>query len=356
MRIGESFSRSVFNLSLPAWRRLRSRYAAAAIPRLLELRFNAAGGMLSALQCLQNRLFRDALHEVSIHRAIFILGHWRSGTTLLHEMLALDDNFISPSTFQCFNPQRFLLTGGFGQAEAARPTGDVVVTSSSPQEEEFALLCLGAVSPYEAFLFPDALKDLERLCDPDNFTADDARAWEALWMGFLRAVLHAGGADKRLLLKSPSHSMRVPTLVRLFPDAVFINLSRDPKAVFASTVNMWETMWDRYALGRPLKSVELEQCVARIQDAVAAKLRSAGNQIPADRLVTISYEELAADPAGTVAGLYRRLDLGDPARLALRQTDYLAGANARRSQLAPSGKGSGDANSIRFNRESRWRA
>ncbi len=41
---------------------------------------------------------------------IFIIGHWRSGTTLLHEILMLDDRFCCPSTYQCFAPGHFLLT------------------------------------------------------------------------------------------------------------------------------------------------------------------------------------------------------------------------------------------------------
>ncbi len=355
MRIGEYFSRPVFNLSLPAWRQLRAQYADAQIPRLLDARFKAAGRMLWVLQRLQGRLFRDSLNEVKICRPVFILGHWRSGTTLLHEILALDDRFVMPNTFQCFNPHRFLLTSSPGQAEVARPTRDLVVTPSSPQEDEFALLCLGARSPYEAFLFPESLKKLEDLCDPDCFADDDAQAWGDLWTDFLRGVLHANGKEKRLLLKSPSHSMRVPTIARLFPDAVFISLTRDAEAVFISTVKMWKTMWERYAIGLSLSRTELEQCVARIHQSVAAKLRAAGDLVPTDRFVTISYEDLIADPPAAIAELYRKLELDEPAGLPARHAHYLAAANAWRSDLAPSAMDRGDRESDFFNRENRWR-
>src|SRR5262249_33511021 len=102
---------------------MRARYPNASIPRALDFRFAAAGRMLSGLQRLQDLRFRDALDEVEIRRPIFILGHWRSGTTLLHELLALDDRLLSPTTFQCFNPQRFLLTRPSRDAHARRPTG-----------------------------------------------------------------------------------------------------------------------------------------------------------------------------------------------------------------------------------------
>ncbi len=41
---------------------------------------------------------------------VFVLGHWRSGTTLMHELLVLDDQFASPSTYACFAPWHFLVT------------------------------------------------------------------------------------------------------------------------------------------------------------------------------------------------------------------------------------------------------
>src|SRR6188768_1544944 len=39
---------------------------------------------------------------------VFIIGHWRSGTTLLHEYLCLDDQFGYPTTYQCFAPRHFI--------------------------------------------------------------------------------------------------------------------------------------------------------------------------------------------------------------------------------------------------------
>jgi hypothetical protein len=308
---------------------MRRNYNDAPIPRLVDLRFHAAGLMLSGLQRLQNSLFGDALNAIEIRRPIFILGHWRSGTTLLHELMALDSQLLSPTTFQCFNPQRFLLSSSPPHAEAERPTGDVVVTVSSPQEEEFALLCAGAVSPYEAFLFPGALRDLDKLCDPDGFDPADAKAWEDAVMGFLRAVLHAGGKDKRLLLKSPSNSFRVPRLRRLFPDAVFINLTREPEAVCASTVRLWETMWNRYAIGHPLNRAAIEEQVSSIQESLQTKLQKSARDVPANRFAMITYEELVADPAGTIARLYQTLELGDCSRLSPRYAEYLANANAK---------------------------
>src|SRR5258706_15240132 len=77
---------------------------------------------------------------------IFIIGHWRSGTTLLHEMLCLDKRHAWPSTYACMNPSHFLITeraaqsSGAGQASVKRPMDNMTISLASPQEDEFALV------------------------------------------------------------------------------------------------------------------------------------------------------------------------------------------------------------------------
>jgi len=92
-------------------------------------------------------------------------GSWRSGTTLLHELLAMDDQFGAPTTYACFNPHQFLLTRHRLPAATpiVRPAGDMTILPSSPQEEEFALFCMSATSPYEAFMFPSGTSRSPRL-------------------------------------------------------------------------------------------------------------------------------------------------------------------------------------------------
>ncbi|MEO8269188.1 MAG: sulfotransferase, partial [Aureliella sp.] len=64
--------------------------------------FTPANDVLAGLQSLfHGRRIRETQITAP---PIFILGHWRSGTTLLHEMLVGDPQFACPNTFQCFAP------------------------------------------------------------------------------------------------------------------------------------------------------------------------------------------------------------------------------------------------------------
>ncbi|EWM20489.1 hypothetical protein Naga_100382g4 [Nannochloropsis gaditana] len=59
----------------------------------------------------------EQIEEVPIlHPPIFIIGHYRSGTSLLHELLNNDERLVAPTAFQCYVPRIFLGREVHGQA------------------------------------------------------------------------------------------------------------------------------------------------------------------------------------------------------------------------------------------------
>jgi omega-hydroxy-beta-dihydromenaquinone-9 sulfotransferase len=320
-----AWSRPAFNLCLSAWRDIRRRHREPLGPAL-ELRFYVAGSALSALARLQKRLYGRVLGQLELRPPLFLVGHWRSGTTLLHELLALDERFAAPSTYACFNPHHFLLARHHTAPARTivRPTGDIVVSALSPQEEEFALLCMGARSPYEAFMFPVAFTQFEALCDPDRFEQAQGARWNDAIMWILKAIAYVSGADRRLLVKSPANSFRIARLATLFPGAMFIRLVREPCAVFTSTLDLWQRMWQRYALASPLRQEILIERILETRLALERKLQSALSTLPADRIATIRYEHLIANPRGAIESLYERFALGDPSALLPKVAAYMA--------------------------------
>jgi omega-hydroxy-beta-dihydromenaquinone-9 sulfotransferase len=282
------------------------------------------GALVSATERFQELQYGKKIGAPSLEAPVFILGHWRSGTTLLHEMLALDKDLATPTTYQCLNPHSFLLslnTSVHRGAPIVRPAGDRLVSSASPQEEEFALLCRGATSPYETVIFPSALARIGPLSDPREYSESDQKIWEEILLSFLKAItLRAAG--KRLLLKSPSNSFRVATLCRLFPDAAFVQIVREPTAVVLSAVESWAKMWARYALGAEPASATLEDLVIDAYLTMEAKVTESIRSFSHHRVITIRYEELVVSPYETVERIYRALNLGNP-KLLEAQIDQL---------------------------------
>ena len=95
------------------------------IPGIAAMTFVILLGSLS--NGLQKLIWYRRVRRTEIKQPpLFIIGHWRSGTTWLHELLALDDRFTYPTTYVCFNPNRFLLTElswSFAQMAPIRSTG-----------------------------------------------------------------------------------------------------------------------------------------------------------------------------------------------------------------------------------------
>jgi hypothetical protein len=305
-----NWSRPLFNCSLRGWRRLFARYPGEII-RGLRTRCVISGSLASALESMQERLFGAQLDSIDLQDPVFIIGHWRSGTTYLHELMALDENLLTPTTHQCFNPQSFLLSKPSGRPGTAvrRPSGDRMVSADSPQEEEWALLCLGCPSPYEAFLFPSALRHVTALCDPGQYASQERADWERRLVRFLKAVTMAGG-PRRLLLKSPSNSLRIDSLRRLFPGAAFVHITREPSAVIVSTIDMWQKMWLRYACGPTANVVCLENRVIEILRDLDNSLQDQIQSLPDRRFTTVKYEDVAAEPHRTLKEIYDHLNLG----------------------------------------------
>ena len=116
----------------------------------------------SLVRFVQQLFYGRAIARTAIHEApIFIIGHWRTGTTLLHELLVLDERFSSPNTYECLDPNHFLLTEWFFQRCARllmpsrRPMDNMEAGWDRPQEDEFALCMLGQRSPYLKIAFPN---------------------------------------------------------------------------------------------------------------------------------------------------------------------------------------------------------
>jgi hypothetical protein len=260
---------------------------------------------------------------------LFVLGHWRSGTTLLHDFLVCEPEHTYPTTYQCFAPQHFLFTQRWIAPLTSwllpkhRPMDNVELHWDKPQEDEFAIANLGQPSPYLCWVFPhDGPVHSEYLTLRD-VPKRDRRRWQATLKMFVKAV--AVSNNKRMVLKSPPHTARVRWLLEVFPGAKFVHISRDPFKLFPSTVRLWKTLADVQGLQPDLEEYDwIEEEVLRNLELMYEAYDEDRQLIPAGNLCEIRYEDLVADPRGVMQSVYETLDLGDYARIEPGINDYLA--------------------------------
>ena len=128
-------------------------------------------------------------------------------------------------------------------------------------------------------------------------------------MRFLKEVTVRTG--KRLVLKSPPHTARVPVLLDLFPRAKFVHIVRDPRVVFPSTLNLWMAMARKHGLQTPVWP-GLEDKVLREFRVLHDRLEDARPLLEAEpgRFHELRYEDLVNDPVDELRKVYAGLELG----------------------------------------------
>lgn len=257
------------------------------------------------------RLLRQ---KILLPQPLFIIGHWRSGTTLLHELMMLDAGFSCPSTFQCFAPGHFLLTESVltrllaGVIPEKRPMDNVVAGWDRPQEDEFALMNMGAPSPYRRMAFPANASDHPVALDLTKLSERDLAVWKQTMERFLRMLSIRD--PRRPVLKSPPHTARVGVLAEMFPQAKFLHIVRDPFVVYPSTVRLWKSLHAVQSFQKDNDDA-IKRYVFNAFDEMYAAFERDRAMVEPDRLHEVRYEDLVVDPVGALASAYDALDLGD---------------------------------------------
>lgn len=300
----------------PWWRLLRDNHFRVAPSRIpMAVLISLAGPTNELLTLLQHFRHKKKIEETELTAPpVFIVGHWRSGTTLLHELLMLDPRLSFPTTFECFAPSHFLVSEWVFEKyfnwllPGKRPMDNVAFGWTRPQEDEFALMNLGFPSPYRRMAFPrNGWVDVDYL-DFASTSEPDIRRWLVALEHFLKAVTVA--RPGRLVLKSPTHTGRVGVLADHFAGAKFIHITRDPRDLFPSTVRLWQSLGEVQGLQKPPQIPDREYVIHCLERMYAA-FHASRQTIPEGSLVDIRYEDLVADPISTLQQVYDQLDLGE---------------------------------------------
>ena len=271
--------------------------------------------MNSVLAGFQNLTYGRRIDETElVAPPVFVVGHWRSGTTLLHELLALDDQLAFPSNFDAFIPHHFLISRFFFYPLVSllmpprRPMDEMSMSVASPQEDDFALCASGAPTPYRRIAFPNRAHDDHQLLNLHNANDEQLLLLHNSLRRFFQQLTIQYG--KRLVLKSPPHTGRIEKLSQWFPEARFIHISRHPYKLIPSTMRLWQLLDQLQGFQLPkYATTELQDYIFQCKDLMYAGYFSQRGLLPANRLVEMRFEDLIAEPVVQLQSAYERLEL-----------------------------------------------
>jgi hypothetical protein len=327
-----------------AWLRLltRSRFAVDWPYLYIAVIITLVSFYHMVFRHLQEAWYGGAVRRTRVREApLFIIGHWRTGTTLLHELLILDERHTYPNTYECLDPNHFLLTEKFFRRwmrflmPSRRPMDNMAAGWERPQEDEFALCMLGVPSPYLTIAFPNRGPQFPEYLDLVGVPPRALARWKSVFFRFIQQLTFKD--PRRLILKSPPHSCRIRVLLEMFPDARFVHIVRDPYVVFPSTVNLWKSLYRTHCLQRPTFEGLEEQVLATCR-RLYVRLEEGKKLVRPSHFYGLRYEDLVRDPVGQMRALYKGLGLGSFERVLPRLEEYLAsvaGYETNRYELSP---------------------
>ena len=273
------------------------------------------------------RLNKRIKKTIITHPPIFIIGHWRTGTSHLHNLLCQDPQFGFVSTLQATFPKSFMSNNFFKRfmktfMPKKRFMDNMKLNVNTPQEDEMALANTFLYSFYNCMYFPQKMMDhYSNSVRFRNVLPRVKEQWRSEYKSLLKkATLNMNG--KRLVLKNPSNTARIKILLELFPDAKFIHLYRNPFVIYVSTQNFYQNVTPLFMLQEITKQ-EINDNIIRIYKEMMTNYFKEKHLIPAKNLVEIKFEDLEVQPIDQLKKIYTDLDLNGFENAKTRFEKYL---------------------------------
>jgi hypothetical protein len=295
----------------------------------LATRYDLIRLLINRLRMEEDRKRNPGIAEEETRRPIIITGLPRTGTTLLHSLLALDPGSRVPLTWETMYPSP--------PPEAASYRTDRRIALVDDQIRWFHRLLKGfnRIHPVDARLPEECLvifshsflsyqfETTHRLPSYlDWLEGQDLRPAYEVHRRFLQH-LQWRCPGQRWVLKAPAHMFDFEAMFLTYADACVVMTHRDPMEVTASNASLTTTL--RSAFSDAIDPLEVgPECSRRWAEAIGRALRSRDRGCaPAERFLDLYYIDLVADPIGAVRKVYARFDLPFPEGLDEKIREFL---------------------------------
>jgi hypothetical protein len=185
------------------------------------------------------------------------------------------------------------------------------------------MMMLGEGTPYITCAWPRLGPADTEYLDFKGMPEAEKKKWADAYMWLYRRLALKHG--KPLVMKTPANAARLKLLTKLFPDARFIYLARNPLNVFPSTVKLWRALYSVQGLHNPPHlDPWLDDYVLDMFARLTEAYEEDRHLITKDRLVELRYEDFVKDPVAAMRDIYTRLDIPDFQQAEAPMREFLA--------------------------------
>jgi hypothetical protein len=187
-----------------------------------------------------------------------------------------------------------------------RPSDNMELNINFPQEDEFAFSNCQPNAYYNFFYFPQQYKEIyEKAIRHKYLNESEIRNWYRSYDILLKkALIDSGGG--RLIMKNPVNTARIDKILKLYPDAKFLYIYRNPVTVFYSTRNFYQKLFPKVWL----KEVDYEfidNLIIEVYQRLLTDYQAQKALIPTGNLMELKFEEFELNPVDEVKKIYSDL-------------------------------------------------
>lgn len=263
-------------------------------------------------------IYERKIRKFPLDKIIFVIGHWRSGTTHLQHLLSLDENHTTSSVYQFLFADNFILTEKWLKPplnflcrifKIPYSFQRMPLDLDLPGEIEPAMCGISSLHSYTwGLIFP---KKYHYWMNKFIFHLNkkDSEEWLEDYEYLIKKFSYASGG-KIMIVKSPGDTGRILDLSERFPSAKFIYLSRNKSNVINSTSYFWKVIQKEISFQK-INQEEINQIIDSTYEDLIKKFNDQKHQVH-NRLIEIEFEKLIKNPIEEISKIYSIYDLGTP--------------------------------------------
>lgn len=271
---------------------------------------------------LEKKRYDDVLENTDPERApVFIIGHWRSGTTYTHTLLSQDPGFVYQTKYQNFFSDNFLTTEDFFKPFISKTIDffspvkkwqssiSKSMNLDTPSESDTALI--SEISEYTyhwAHLFPKAYEEyFNKYLFCEDLSEEELKNWQNT-MRTMISKAYLRRPHGRLLIKNPGDTARIKYLLDIYPDARFVFIHRNPYEVFYSNLKLWSLVQQSVAM-QQISEDEKKQIVLSVYSKLHQHYLEQKKLLKPHQLIELGFDEISDEPLQAVEKIYNQLSL-----------------------------------------------